>query len=62
MNEHEPFETLDPEDWEAMRELGHRVVDDVLNYFQTTRERPAWQPVPADVAERLDGAGAFEAG
>ena len=53
MNEHEPFETLDPEDWEAMRELGHRVVDDVLNHFQTTRERPAWQPVPADVAARL---------
>ena len=53
MSEHKPFETLDPEDWKAMRELGHRVVDDVLNYFQTTRERPAWQPVPADVAARL---------
>jgi glutamate/tyrosine decarboxylase-like PLP-dependent enzyme len=53
MQEHEPFETLDPEDWEAMRELGHRVVDDALRYFRTTRERPAWQPVPADIAERL---------
>jgi aromatic-L-amino-acid decarboxylase len=53
MKEHEPFETLDPEDWDAMRELGHRVVDDALHYFRTTRERPAWRPVPADVAERL---------
>jgi len=53
MKEHEPFETLDPEDWDSMRELGHRVVDDALHYFRTTRERPAWRPVPADVAERL---------
>jgi len=25
----------------------------VLHYFRSTRERPAWQPVPADVAARL---------
>jgi aromatic-L-amino-acid decarboxylase len=49
----EPFETLDPENWDEMNELAHRMVDDVLRYFQSVRERPAWQPVPADVAERL---------
>ena len=52
----EPFESLDPEDWDEMRELAHRMVDDVLCYFQTVRERPAWQPIPADVAERLTAA------
>jgi len=48
-----PYETLDPENWDQMRELAHRMVDDALDWFQTARERPAWQPVPADVAERL---------
>lgn len=42
-------ETLDPEDWAAMRELGHRMVDDMLNYLESVRERPAWQPIPKDV-------------
>jgi aromatic-L-amino-acid decarboxylase len=36
-------ETLDPEDWESMRALGHRMVDDMLDYMKTVRERPVWQ-------------------
>jgi aromatic-L-amino-acid decarboxylase len=39
-------ETLDPGDWESMRKLGHRMVDDMLNYMETVRERPVWQHVP----------------
>ena len=42
-------ETLDPADWESMRALGHRMVDDVLHYLRTVRERPVWQPVPDQV-------------
>jgi aromatic-L-amino-acid decarboxylase len=38
-----PEETLDPEDWESMRALGHRMLDDMLNYLKTVRERPVWQ-------------------
>ena len=49
----EPFETLDPENWEEMRELAHRMVDDALQYIQAAGERPVWNPVPPDVAERL---------
>ena len=56
MKSPQPFETLDPENWDQMSELAHRMVDDVLSYFQSARERPAWQPVPADVAERLTAA------
>jgi glutamate/tyrosine decarboxylase-like PLP-dependent enzyme len=39
-------ETLDPADWESMRALGHRMVDDMLDYLQTIRERPVWQHAP----------------
>ena len=44
------YETLDPEDWDAMRTLAHRMVDDALTYLQTVRDRPVWQPPPADLA------------
>jgi glutamate/tyrosine decarboxylase-like PLP-dependent enzyme len=46
-------ESLDPEDWESMRALGHRMVDDMLTYLQTVRERPLWQPMPEDVRSFL---------
>jgi hypothetical protein len=41
-----PEETLDPEDWESMRALGHRMLDDMLDYIQTVRERPVWRHAP----------------
>ena len=42
-------ESLDPEDWEALRSLGHRMVDDMLAYLRSVRERPVWQVMPAHV-------------
>lgn len=33
-------ETLDPRDWEAMRALGHRMVDDMLAHLQDIRAIP----------------------
>jgi aromatic-L-amino-acid/L-tryptophan decarboxylase len=42
-------ETLDPADWSSMRQLAHQMVDDMLDYLSTVRERPVWQPVPDDV-------------
>ena len=50
MDNSQPYETLDPENWDDMRVLAHRMVDDALTYLETVRERPAWQPVPEDVA------------
>ena len=47
------METLDPADWEAMRALAHRMVDDAIDYTASVRERPVWQPVPPEVAARL---------
>jgi aromatic-L-amino-acid decarboxylase len=41
-----PERSLDPEDWEELRELGHRAIDDVVEYLKTVGERPVWQPLP----------------
>lgn len=41
-------EGLDPQDWEAMRRLGHRMVDDLIGRLRTVGERPVWKPMPAD--------------
>jgi aromatic-L-amino-acid/L-tryptophan decarboxylase len=48
-------ESLDPEDWDELRSLGHRMVDDLLTYLQTVRDRPVWRPIPADVRARFSG-------
>jgi hypothetical protein len=42
-------ETLDPKDWTSMRELGHKMLDDMFDYMQTIRERPVWQHAPDHV-------------
>ena len=46
--------SLDPTDWAAVRALGRQMVDDMLDYQETVRERPPWRPVPAEVRARLD--------
>ena len=46
-------QSLDPTDWEELRRLGHRMVDDMLNYLQTVRERPAWQPLSKEAVTNL---------
>jgi glutamate/tyrosine decarboxylase-like PLP-dependent enzyme len=47
------FETLDPENWQEMRDLAHQIVEDALDYIEHSGERPAWQMVPDDVRKRL---------
>jgi glutamate/tyrosine decarboxylase-like PLP-dependent enzyme len=46
-------QSLDPEDWAAMRALGHRMVDDMLGYLEQVRERPIWQPVAEESRSAL---------
>lgn len=38
--------SLDPQDWSAIRTQGHRMLDDMLDYLETLRSRPVWQPIP----------------
>ncbi|MCP4149952.1 MAG: aminotransferase class V-fold PLP-dependent enzyme, partial [bacterium] len=48
-------ESLDPADWGAMRDLGHRMVDDMMGFLENVRERPVWQPVPGETREFFEG-------
>ncbi len=48
-------ESLDPKDWDEMRRLGHRMVDEMMTYLETIRDRPTWQPVPAEVQSFFKG-------
>ncbi len=54
MNTEIHYETLDPENWDEMRALSHRMVDDAITYLETIGKRPVWQPIPDDVATRFD--------
>lgn len=47
------YETLDPENWDEMRALAHRMMDDAIDYLQNVSERPVWQPVPEEVKQHL---------
>ena len=62
MDNSKPYETLDPENWDEMRALAHRMVDDALTYLETVRERPVWQPVPDEVAARFKESAPIEPG
>ncbi|HEX9829081.1 MAG TPA: pyridoxal-dependent decarboxylase [Bacteroidota bacterium] len=42
-------ETLDPQNWDEMRTVGHQMVDDMLDYLMSVRQRPIWQSVPDGV-------------
>lgn len=48
-------ESLDPDDWQALRQLAHRAVDDGFEHLRTIRTRPVWRPTPDDVLGRLCG-------
>lgn len=46
--------SLDPSDWEALRLLGHRMLDDMLDHLASVRDRPVWQPLPAGLEDQFD--------
>ena len=48
-----PEDSLDPADWEAFKDLAHRLLDDAIDHLRTVRERPVWQPVPDAVRQAL---------
>ena len=47
-------ESLDPDDWPALRALGHQMLDDMLDYLETVRSRPVWQPIPDDIRSEFN--------
>lgn len=46
--------TLDPENWDSMRQLGHRMIDDLFDYWENIRNEKIWKPIPQEVKEFLD--------
>lgn len=46
-------ETLDPASWEEFRRHGHAVLDELIDWLRTLRDRPAWQPVPEETRAAL---------
>jgi aromatic-L-amino-acid/L-tryptophan decarboxylase len=46
-------ETLDPADWETLRLLARRIVDDAVDYTRDVRERPLWRNMPPKVRTRF---------
>jgi len=47
-------ETLDPDDWKSMRKLGHKIMDDMVDYLKTVRERPVWQRMPIQIQDSFN--------
>jgi aromatic-L-amino-acid/L-tryptophan decarboxylase len=45
--------TLDPDDWNALRKQGHRMLDDMFDYLEDIRSRPVWQPVPQNIRDHF---------
>jgi len=45
------METLDPENWDDLRSLMHKMVDDAIDYVANVRDRKIWQEMPPPVVE-----------
>ena len=46
--------SLDPDDWEQFRAMGHQMLDDMVDYIRTVRDRPVWQSPPAEARRALE--------
>lgn len=43
-------ESLDPENWHALRDLAQRMLDDAFVYLRDVRQRPVWQAMPEQLS------------
>lgn len=53
VSDNETSKTLDPDNWEDARATAHEMIDDMIDYLKTVRERPAWRSVPKEVKDAL---------
>ncbi len=47
--------SLDPRDWDDVKALGRRMVDEMVDHHRTIRDRAPWRPLPDGVRARLGG-------
>jgi glutamate/tyrosine decarboxylase-like PLP-dependent enzyme len=45
--------SLDPQDWSDIRALGHRMLDDMIDWVADSRTRPVWRHMPEALREEL---------
>lgn len=45
--------SLDPEDWTALRQAGHAMLDDIFNDLSNLRQTPVWQKMPNHNRDQL---------
>jgi glutamate/tyrosine decarboxylase-like PLP-dependent enzyme len=45
--------SLDPADWGATRALAHRMLDDMIDWLTTARDRPVWRRMPDELRAEL---------
>ena len=45
-------ETLDPDNWEALTNLGHRIIDDMMEYLKTIRYQ-TYSPPSEEVKNKI---------
>ncbi|MDE0561143.1 aminotransferase class V-fold PLP-dependent enzyme [Algoriphagus sp. NF] len=50
----ETDQSLDPQDWESMRQLGHQMIDDLIDYWKGIRDEKIWKPIPQEVKKALE--------
>lgn len=41
--------SLDPQNWDELRQLGHHMMDDMFQYLEHRHDDTVWQPIPDEV-------------
>ncbi|CAF1091485.1 unnamed protein product [Rotaria sordida] len=45
--------SLDPTDWNDLRLLGHKIMDNMIDYMRDIRLRPTWSPLPLTIKQTI---------
>lgn len=53
LSEEKTAYTLDPENWDEFKSLGHQMIDDMVAHLSTLDDQPAWQEMPAKTRAEL---------
>lgn len=48
-------ENLDPNDWEELRLLGHKMIDDMIEYIKEVRNQKVWYQIPEEIKKSYNG-------
>lgn len=45
--------SLDPQDWDELRAVGHQMLDDMFTFLEHRRDGIVWQPLPQEVQDHF---------